>query len=46
MALGVPKESFDKDLEEVEDAMAPLVDSAMNIIDDGLLLADEYLEEV
>lgn len=45
MALGVPKETFDKELEQVEGAMAPLVATTTGIINDRLILIDEYLEE-
>ncbi|CAD6333979.1 unnamed protein product [Miscanthus lutarioriparius] len=45
MALGVPKETSDKALEEAEDAVAPLVAAAVGIINDRLLLTDEYPDE-
>lgn len=45
VALGIPKETSDKDLEEAEDTVMPLVDATTNIVDDGLLLVDEYPEE-
>lgn len=46
MALGVPEDTSDRALEEAEDTVAPLVATAVNIIDDMSLLVDEYLDEV
>ncbi|CAD6270043.1 unnamed protein product [Miscanthus lutarioriparius] len=45
MATSVPKETSDKQMEEAEDAVAPLVAAAAGIIDNRLLLTNEYLEE-
>lgn len=45
VALGVPKETSDKALEEAEDTVAPLVSTMAGIVDDRLLLTDEYLDE-
>lgn len=45
MALGVPKETYDKELEEAEITVAPLVTTAVGIVDDRLLLIDKYPEE-
>ena len=45
VALGMPKETSDKELEEAEGMVAPLVAAAAGIGDDMLLLVDEYLEE-
>lgn len=45
MALGVPKETSDKALEEAEDVVAPLVAAIAGIINDRLLLTDEYSDE-
>ena len=45
VALGVPKETSDKELEEAEGMVAPLVAAAARIIDDRLLMIDEYPEE-
>jgi hypothetical protein len=41
----VPKETSDKELEEAESAVAPLVAIAAGIVDDKLLLNDKYPEE-
>lgn len=40
-----PKETSDKALEEVEDVVAPMVAATVGIIDDRLLLTDEYLDK-
>lgn len=45
MAMGVPKETFDKQMEESEDTVAPLAATMARIIDDRLLLTNEYPEE-
>lgn len=45
VALGVPKETFDKELEEAKSAVAPLVAATVGIVDDRLLLINEYPEE-
>lgn len=42
VALGVPKETSDKVLEEAEDVVAPLVVATAGIVDDRLLLTNEY----
>lgn len=46
MALGVPEDTSDKALERAEDAVAPLVAAATNIMDDALLLVDDFPDEV
>jgi hypothetical protein len=45
VALSVPKETLDKGLEEAKDTVAPLVAIAMSIVDDRMLLFDEYPDE-
>ena len=45
VALGIPKDTSDRALEEAKDVVVPLVTLAMNIIDDGSLLDDEYSDE-
>ena len=45
MALGVPKETSNKELEEVEGAVAPLVAATAGIVKDRLLLIGEYPKE-
>jgi hypothetical protein len=45
MASSVPKETSDKQMEEAKDMVASLVAVVTSIIDDRLLLMDEYLEE-
>lgn len=45
VALGVPEDTSDRALEVAEDAMAPLVATVANIVDDGSLLVDEYPDE-
>lgn len=45
VGLGVIDDTFDRALEEAEDAVAPLVTAAINIIDDGSLLVDEYPDD-
>lgn len=45
MALGVPLDMFDNALEEAEIMVAPLVPATANIVNDGSLLIDEYLDE-
>ena len=45
VALGMPKETSNKELEEAESAVAPLVAATASIIDDRLLLIDEYPKE-
>ena len=42
MALGVPNKTSDKELEEAESAVVPLVATAAGIVDDKLLLINEY----
>lgn len=46
MALGVTEDTSDKVLERAEDAVAPLVASVVNIVDDASPLVDEYPNEV
>ena len=46
VALGVPNDTSEKFLERVEDAVAPLVATTANIIDDALLLVDNFPDEV
>ena len=43
--LGVPKETSNKLLEEAKSTVVPLVAVVAGIINDRLLLIDEYLEE-
>ena len=43
--MGMPKETSNKELEEAKSTVAPLVTTAAGIVDDRLLLIDEYLEE-
>lgn len=45
MARGMPKKISEKQLEEAKEAIAPLVDAAVGVVDDKLLLRDEYPEE-
>ena len=45
MALGVHKETSDKELKEAKSSVAPLVAATVGIVDDRLLLINEYLEE-
>ena len=45
MASGIPKEILDKQMEEAKDTVAPLVTVATSIVEDRLLLTDEYPEE-
>ena len=45
MDLGVPKETSNKLLEEAKSTVVPLVAVVAGIINDRLLLIDEYLEE-
>lgn len=46
MALGVPKDTSNKALERAVDAVAPLVAAVTSIVDDALLLVNEYPDEV
>jgi hypothetical protein len=46
VALGIPEGTSNKALERAKDIMAPLVFAIVNIIDDALLLVDDYSEEV
>jgi queuine/archaeosine tRNA-ribosyltransferase len=43
--MGVPKETSNKQMEEAKDVVAPLVAAAANIVNDRMLLMDEYLDE-
>lgn len=45
VAMGVPKETSEKQMVEAKEAIAPLVATAASIIDDRLLLTNEYPEE-
>lgn len=45
VALGVPKDTFDEALEEAEGAVAQLVTTITNIVDDESLMSDEYPDE-
>jgi hypothetical protein len=45
VALSVPKETSDKGLEEAKDTVASLVATGMSIVDDRMLLFDEYPDE-
>ena len=44
VALGMPKNTSNKEKKEAKGVVAPLVDVAAGIIDDRLLLVDEYPE--
>jgi hypothetical protein len=46
VALGIPEDTSNKALERAEDVMAPLVATATNIVNDAMLLANDYLKEV
>ncbi|CAD6223576.1 unnamed protein product [Miscanthus lutarioriparius] len=45
VSLGMPKETSDKELEEARSAVVPLVAATAGIVDDKLLLFNEYPEE-
>lgn len=44
--FGHPEDTSNKALERAEDAVAPLVATAVSIVDDESLLVDEYPNEV
>lgn len=45
VVLGVLEDTSDSALEDAKDTVAPLVPAAVNVVDDGLLLDDEYPDE-